>query len=359
MPSVLDRNPDGGADGFLVPDFYKNFRCKRGACRRCCCEGWTVAVPESEYFRLVGLACPQALRARLDEAFFVPHDASPDRYAVLNHDYLGRCHLRRNDGLCALQAELGEAALPFVCQTYPRSIRRDLGEATLVNSCEAVVELLADRKEPIRFERITPGGPEPGREASDRMRIRRECIEALQDRSVGIRQRLVRIGSRLCRRELRPLPFPAQMDALLKLAQLYETISPSVGDRCRTAVSVLKGRDEIVYADMAEALAERFPMLGPLTEHMLVNHLFFEKFPFSDAHETAEDEAMALCGTFAFARMLTVGSLESLKVRGDLIDLIADIFRLVEHTRFDHNIDVVLRSCGAEAAGKAGPTLIV
>ena len=351
MPSVLDRNPDGGANGFLVPDFYKDFRCKRGACRRCCCEGWTVTVSQSEYFRLVGLACPQALRAKLDEAFFIPPDASPDRYAVLNHDYLGRCHLRLDDGLCALHAELGDSALPSVCRTYPRSIRRDLGEATLVNSCEGVVELLADRTEPVRFERMALGGPEPGRERPDRMRIRTACIGMLQDRQTGIRQRLIRIGNRLCSREFRSPPLSVRMDALLELAQLYENISPSVGGRCRTAVAALRGKDEIVYEDMAEALNERFPTLGLLTEHLLVNHLFFEKFPFSDAHETAEDEATALCGTFAFARMLTVGNLENLKTRKDLTDLVADIFRLVEHTRFDYNIDVALRAFGADTAG--------
>lgn len=351
---VLKGTAENGK-GFLVPDFYKDFQCKCGACRRCCCEGWKVTVSETEYFRLLGEECSAQLRRRLDGAFFVPRDASPGEYAVLNHDYRGRCRLRREDGLCALQAELGEDALPAVCRLYPRGIRGEIGEATVANSCERVVEMLAQRTAPIRFERLRIGEMEPGAEESERNAVRMKCIAIMQERSMGIRQRMIRLGAYLCGREYRSVPFAGRMEMLLELARLYEEISPSISEACRGTIEAFDGRDEYVFEDRTETLYERFPYTGTLTENLLVNHMFFMKFPYSDAHDTVEEEYLALCGLFAFIRLLSAGSVDRLKDGADLVDLLADIFRVAEHTRFSHNIDVVFGRFGMRAGGSVAP----
>lgn len=337
---------DEGERGLFVPDFYREFQCKCGACRRCCCDGWAVTVSQDEYFRLLGEDCSGELRRRLDEAFYVPRDAAPERYAVLNRDYLGRCHLRREDGLCALQAELGEAALPTVCRLYPRGIRAESGEAALANSCERVVELLARRAEPVRFERLDLGRDATGSEAPEKRALRMACVDILQRRDIGIRQRLLRLGAHLCHKEYRSAPFALRMEALLEIARLYEEISPSIAGYCKNAAEAFEGRDECVFDDLSETLLQRFPYLNTLTEHLLVNHVFFTRFPYAQPDASAEEEFLALCGLFAFLRFLSTGNVEHLRTDEDLADLLADLFRVAEHTRFHHNVEVILRRRG-------------
>ena len=76
---------------FLVPSYYKDFKCKGGDCRTCCCEGWAVTVSLKEYFELLGLECSPALRYRMDGALHVLKDADESRNAQLLPTYTGDC----------------------------------------------------------------------------------------------------------------------------------------------------------------------------------------------------------------------------------------------------------------------------
>ena len=40
---------------YLIPDYFSDFKCKMGACRAACCEGWAVSVSMTDYFKLLGL----------------------------------------------------------------------------------------------------------------------------------------------------------------------------------------------------------------------------------------------------------------------------------------------------------------
>ena len=93
-----------------VPEYYPKFQCKCGSCRSCCCAGWGVSISRDDYFRLESVQCSASLRRRLDRAFFLLPDATPERYAGLSHDWSGRCWLQREDGFCALQRTCGEAS---------------------------------------------------------------------------------------------------------------------------------------------------------------------------------------------------------------------------------------------------------
>ena len=79
---------------------------------------------------------------------------TPDAYAEIAPRYDGSCPMRMEDGRCALHAELGEQALSYICRLYPRGVRIENGyECSCANSCEAVLELLFSRDEPIEFIR--------------------------------------------------------------------------------------------------------------------------------------------------------------------------------------------------------------
>ena len=112
---------------FLVPDYYEDFRCKGGACRRTCCDGWGISVTQAEYFRLLGLDCPPDLRRRIDVAFHAPETPSPERFRLITPTWQGDCPMRAPDGLCALQCTCGEEALPAICRLYPRAPRTAAG----------------------------------------------------------------------------------------------------------------------------------------------------------------------------------------------------------------------------------------
>jgi len=181
---------------FLVPDFYKDFACKCGDCRISCCEGWDISISQKEYYDILSLSTSAELQSRIMRAFYVPKSATPDRFAVLNHDWLGRCPLRGEDGLCLLQVEKGEEAIPQLCKQYPRSIRPDLSEATLSNSCEAVIESLLDRSTPIKFIMMELPFDSTGQEPSVRFALRLQCIGMLQDRRSTLKESILSIVDR-------------------------------------------------------------------------------------------------------------------------------------------------------------------
>jgi len=148
---------------YLAPDYYETFACKCGGCRNTCCKGWSITVSMAEYYRLLGMSCPRRLRARLDGALHMVEHPDRARYAAVTPNSEGECPLHGKDGLCGLQKAMGENALPSVCRLYPRSVRNEYEpECSCAGSCEAVVELLLSRREPIAFsEKDLPLAPCP------------------------------------------------------------------------------------------------------------------------------------------------------------------------------------------------------
>ncbi len=111
------------------PQYYDSFRCAAGACPDSCCHQWEVQVDTDTARRYRSLSGPlgDALREAL-------RTADGETFMTLRE---GKCPMWRADGLCRIQAELGEAALCRVCREYPR-LRHDYGgfqELMLEMSC--------------------------------------------------------------------------------------------------------------------------------------------------------------------------------------------------------------------------------
>ena len=225
-----------------MPDYYPHFACKGGACRATCCRGWDVSLPMDEYFRLLGLDCSPELRARLDGAFHAVDAPSPERYAQISHNWLGDCPMQREDGLCALQCECGETVLPAVCRRYPRGARGLFDrECACSNSCEAVLEMFWDREASLGFVEGSDGGlfpeaapaPEP-RRAQRYRAIRALCFGTMQDRSLGLAQRLLRIGRMLrALNELGRRPLDAEEASFSEALRRCREIFASDGEASR------------------------------------------------------------------------------------------------------------------------------
>ena len=122
------------------PDFYDMFHCIAACCPDSCCKEWDVAV-DAEKAALYR-ALPGALGEKLREFL---QDEDGETYLTLDH---GRCPMWRADGLCRIQAELGEHALCNTCRDFPR-LRHDYGSFTelgLELSCPESARILLSRE---------------------------------------------------------------------------------------------------------------------------------------------------------------------------------------------------------------------
>lgn len=157
------------------PDYFDRFRCIAGACPDSCCKEWDVQVDavSAEYYR----SLPGDLGDRLRE---VLSDADGETVMTIVD---GRCPMWRSDGLCRIQAELGEAALCKTCREFPR-LTHDYGdfiELGLELSCpEAAKFILEAAPAPLLTEDV-PGGdaPEYDEEAMAVLKATRETMLAI------------------------------------------------------------------------------------------------------------------------------------------------------------------------------------
>lgn len=118
------------------PAYYDRFRCVASACPDSCCHEWEIEVdPQTaEKYRNLPGELGERLRGVLTEedgAIYFVNESS-------------RCPMWRSDGLCRLQADLGEQALCQTCREFPR-IKHDYGdfrELGLELSCPEAARLI-------------------------------------------------------------------------------------------------------------------------------------------------------------------------------------------------------------------------
>lgn len=367
---------------YLVPDYYPDFHCKMGDCRSACCVGWPISISMRDYFRLLGTPCEPWLRRRIDGALHMVKYPTEEQYAQICPRYDGNCPMRLEDGRCGVHAEMGEEALPYVCRLYPRGVRTEGdNECSCANSCEAVLEQLFAREEPIKFisQELTFNLPHAagrtvffetvGREQE----IRLWLISFLQDRSRTLAERLVILGLRLQEMEnaLKEKD-EARVDELLRQKGQGETWenAPLCREHLEAALFIAEGMTRKVhrnsqsileygkqalnyfasgenafdlYLAARDHLEQTFPNWENWFEHILVNHLFFTRFPFQDRPVTVRDEYFALCGIYGFLRFLCLGWMAQRKRKEELVDVVAAAFRLFQHTEFDRYCALILK----------------
>ena len=380
---------------YLVPDYFPSFRCKIGACRHSCCEGWAISVTMKDYFKLLSVPCSEELRRRIDTALHLYDYPTESKYAQISPRYDGNCGMRLPDGRCGLHAELGEEALSEVCRLYPRGIRTDGAfEASCANSCEALLELLIHHQAPIRFITMPLElmGPKPaardhlfetlGHEQEIRLffiRVMQNRQLPLPERLFTLRQALQEVQSALDKKDLKGLtsfmesqssipsiPFvPNCLEYSLAIAEeMLEEIdkrSRSVHDYGEAALRWF-GTGEQALANYAEAKA-RFERLLPdweiAFEQMLVNHLFFERFPFQDRPLDFADEFLGVCAVYAMLRFLCLGWLAEHPSEDEFIDVCAAAFRLISHTSFDAYAAMRLKELGCTEASQLAALILL
>ena len=378
---------------FLIPDYLPAFSCKMGACRTPCCVGWPVHISLDDYFHLTSRECSDELRHRLDIGVKVALHPTPEEYAQITPRYDGDCSMRLPDGRCILHAELGEDALAHVCRLYPRGIRLEPGyECSLTNSCEGVLELLFAKNEPIQFlhQELSFGTLPPHKRSytfplmGKEIEVRLWLIGHIQNRSLPLFKRLMSLGLSL--RKLEPImsaqdaaaldfllhsPYPTDFlsldagpehltfglhtmaalskqldersDSLRSYGEAAQAYFSDYGDNtCFTATSDTFDH----YLRAKEHFETTFPKWEIWFEHLLVNHMFFEQFPFQDRPESPWDEFVAISSLYALLRFLSLGCMSDKTSETDFIDMAAATFRLVGHTSFDHYVARIMQTLG-------------
>lgn len=139
-----------------TPEYYPKFKCLASRCPDSCCQAWAVDIDEStaQYYRSLPGALGDRLRVCLKEEQWG---------TVLALEENGRCPMWRGDGLCRIQAELGEDALSRVCKTFPR-LCHDYGsfqELGLELSCPEAARLILESTRFSQTETTVPGGDAP------------------------------------------------------------------------------------------------------------------------------------------------------------------------------------------------------
>ena len=170
------------------PSYFDTFRCIAGSCPDSCCKEWDVQVDAAAaaHYR----ALPGDLGNRLREVLY---DEEGETYmAIVDR----RCPMWRDDGLCRIQAELGEGALCKTCREFPR-LTHDYGdfiEYGLELSCPEAARILFATPDATRITREVPGGEEPeyDTEAMALLKASREQMLALlSDNSRDAADRLI------------------------------------------------------------------------------------------------------------------------------------------------------------------------
>ena len=162
------------------PAYFDDFRCIASACPDSCCKEWDVLVDDAS------AAFYRSLLGKLgdDLRHFLQDEDGQTVMTITD----GRCPMWRRDGLCRIQAELGEEALCHTCRDFPR-LRHDYGdfvELTLELSCPEAARILLSAPAAPWVEQEVPGGEEPeyDGDAMDILKATRErALALLEDTS--------------------------------------------------------------------------------------------------------------------------------------------------------------------------------
>ena len=168
----------------IMPAYYPQFHCIAAACPDSCCKEWAVQIDAdaAAYYCSLPGALGDALRESLQEE-------DGDTILALRAD--GRCPMWRDDGLCRIQAELGEAALCHTCRDFPR-LRHDYGsfvEVGLELSCPEAARLILSDMKHETIVQTQPGGeaPEYDQDTMDiLLRSRKEVLSVLADHAYTV-----------------------------------------------------------------------------------------------------------------------------------------------------------------------------
>lgn len=339
----------------LMPRFVERFRCIGASCEDTCCSGWTVHVDKKTYKAYRKESVP-ALDRMMANMTRLDNEAANGAYAEIRAvGELQQCPALQ-DGICSVQANLGESYLSDVCHAYPRTnLSMDgMAEQSITLSCPeaARLALLAEDafefvEAPVQVRKTaihevgTRFGIAPALVAEARL----FCMNLLRTRELTLWQRLALLGvfceslSALCARDAQA-DLPTLVQDFMRLVEngeltaTLDLIQPDYGAQAMVFATLwaTKGfkADSPREQAMMEQIAARFGAdasgqvganelvnayrrgLGRLDtalaatpwllEHYLLNEVFSQIIPFNGS--TPYDSYVQLMARFGLLRLV-------------------------------------------------------
>ena len=248
-------------------------------------------------------------------------DATLDRYAKIDMNYYGECKLRLENGWCGLQCEVGEDNIPSVCRYYPRGIRQNPKlECSISNSCEWVIEELVKNLDPIKFKRSYLKFYFDNEEdikiyPKDFFLKREESFKLLMNRDKSILERIYDIAKLVDV----SLNFNEEItNSILNRLEVVYSHSYSIGDYMKDS--------NFSIESAVNNIKEVIPNIDIYVEKILINHMFFSKFPYMTSNLSLKYSINGLFFIYMFWMRLVFDNLDK-----NFIDLTANFFRTAEH----------------------------
>ncbi len=334
----------------------KNFKCKCGNCRRVCCGGWLIPISEKEYFRLLGLKCSAGLRKRLDSAFLPSPSPDPDEYGFINDGKNGKCPLVDAEGYCSLQRECGEGAIPAVCRLYPRCVRMwKCPEVVCSGSCEKTVELIVGDGMRLEYIEREYNGYIPPRphDIEYKDEVREKCMLLMSNCAETVKERIADIG-RACGSDTPNIVYADIEFVLMLMNELVRVLgesNPSLvhsGVECLSFIS--ENAEKSGEAAFFKACENEYKKILPHYEEyyagLLLNHIFYECFPFADSSATPQRAFTSFSVLYLMMHFSSVCHVVRANESGENVvnafcDSTAELFRCAEHSSFYKNVCIV------------------
>lgn len=318
---------------FRVPTYYKDFKCKCGECRNCCCQGWNITLTLNDYTKLMNLECSDGLKDSINNGISMFSHATQERYAKIDMNYYGECKLRLSNGWCGLQCGVGEEHIPSVCRYYPRGIRKyPYLASSISNSCEWVIEYLSKENNKIDFEMLDL---EFDIEKEENIKIYPEDFNTMQTKIISLFESdkpMKKIFEDLS--ELLNVENNLNEDYIYNvLFELYATYkhSYSIGsyiDQEKLTLNVLSN------------ILNKSHEKEDIIKKILINHMYFSLYPYVRSDLDLKYSYFGLYFIYIFYY-----SLLSLNKDVNFVDLSANFFRTAEHANMYDMISDKMKKC--------------
>lgn len=129
-----------------------------------------------------------------------------------------------------------------------------------------------------------------------------------------------------------------------KLVAYYANRSKSIQKYAQEALRYFEEDNEInQYLKAKDKLQQLFPNIEIMIEKIIHNYMIFMQFPFSNHLSSLMEEYASLCGVVLFVNYIVLGYMANKDTLEDFIDVVSAIFRLINHTNFDHDIFALLK----------------
>lgn len=128
---------------YIVPDYYKKFKCLASDCPATCCAGWQIMIDDKSLKKYA--SCPGIFGNRLVNSI----NWEEGRFK----QYHSRCAFLNEQNLCDIHLEKGPDFLCRTCRRYPKHVEvyENEREISLSLSCPMVARLLLDKTDQAQF----------------------------------------------------------------------------------------------------------------------------------------------------------------------------------------------------------------